>query len=418
MKNNRWITLMSVALLFALLMTGTSCTKKVSGEDLMEGITGQDIQVPDAYVEQDLQTALSFSLSLFQHSLENKNMLLSPVSILSAMGMTGNGAQENTRVEMEEVFGMKMENLNELLYLYRSSLPDKEKLKVHVANSIWFREGGAVDVEEDFLQLNASYYNASIYRAPFDDSTVKDINLWVKEKTKEMIPEILEEIPEDAVMYLINALAFEGEWAKIYSEDQILDGVFRNMEGAEEEVKMMHSEEMLYLEDEHTLGFLKPYADGDFVFAALLPKDESQSIGEYVDSLTGEGLSDLLQNVEETAVTAMMPKFRTEYKVELSGVFQSMGIQDAFNPDLANLRALGTSPIGNLYISRVLHKTFIDVNERGTKAGAVTAVEVRTESAGPLEPKIVNLDRPFAYMILDRESGLPLFIGTTQTVAP
>lgn len=418
MKNNRWITLMSVALLFALLMTGTSCTKKVSGEDLMEGITGQDIKVPDAYAEQDLQGALSFSLSLFQKSLENKNMLLSPVSILSAMGMTGNGALENTRVEMEEVFGMKMENLNELLYLYRSSLPDKEKLKVHVANSIWFREGGAVDVEEDFLQLNASYYNASIYRAPFDDSTVKDINLWVKEKTKEMIPEILEEIPEDAVMYLINALAFEGEWAKIYSEDQIRDGVFRNMEGAEEEVKMMHSEETLYLEDEHTLGFLKPYADGDFVFAALLPKDESQSIGEYVDSLTGEGLSDLLQNVEETAVTAMMPKFRTEYKVELSGVFQSMGIQDAFNPDLANLRALGTSPIGNLYISRVLHKTFIDVNERGTKAGAVTAVEVKAESAGPLEPKIVNLDRPFAYMILDRESGLPLFIGTTQTVAP
>lgn len=418
MKNNRWITLMSVALLFALLMTGTSCTKKVSGEDLMEGITGQDIKVPDAYAEQDLQGALSFSLSLFQKSLENKNMLLSPVSILSAMGMTGNGALENTRVEMEEVFGMKMENLNELLYLYRSSLPDKEKLKVHVANSIWFREGGAVDVEEDFLQLNASYYNASIYRAPFDDSTVRDINLWVKEKTKEMIPEILEEIPEDAVMYLINALAFEGEWAKIYSEDQIRDGVFRNMEGAEEQVKMMHSEETLYLEDEHTLGFLKPYADGDFVFAALLPKDESQSIGEYVDSLTGEGLSDLLQNVEETAVTAMMPKFKTEYKVELSGVFQSMGIRDAFNPDQANLRALGTSPIGNLYISRVLHKTFIDVNERGTKAGAVTAVEVKAESAGPLEPKIVNLDRPFAYMILDRESGLPLFIGTTQTVAP
>ena len=89
-----------------------------------------------------------------------------------------------------------MEDLNNLLYLYRKSLPDKEKLKIHVANSIWFKEGGAIDVEEDFLQTNANYYDASIYRAPFDEATLKDINLWVKEKTKEMIPEILDDYSE------------------------------------------------------------------------------------------------------------------------------------------------------------------------------------------------------------------------------
>ena len=418
MKTNRWITLLSVALLFALLMTSTSCAKKVSGEDLMKGILSQEVQVPECYSEEYLHAALSFSLLLFQKSLEEKNTLLSPISILSAMGMTGNGALENTRTQMEEVFGMKMEDLNNLLYLYRKSLPDKEKLKIHVANSIWFKEGGAIDVEEDFLQTNANYYDASIYRAPFDESTLKDINLWVKEKTKEMIPEILDEIPEDAVMYLINALAFEGEWKDIYSEDQIQDGIFKNSSGAEETVEMMRNEESLYLENDDTVGFMKPYADGEFVFVALLPKEENQTIGEYVNSLTGEDLYELLSTVESTSVFTMMPKFKTEYKVELSEVFKAMGIKDAFDADLANLRALGTSPIGNLYISRVLHKTFIDVNERGTKAGAVTAVEVVAESAGPMDPKIVHLDRPFAYMIVDRQSNLPLFIGTTESVNP
>lgn len=101
MKNNRWITLLSVALLFALLMTSTSCAKKVSGEDLMKGIDSQEVQVPEGYSEEDLQAALSFSLLLFQKSLEEKNTLLSPISILSAMGMTGNGALENTRTQME-----------------------------------------------------------------------------------------------------------------------------------------------------------------------------------------------------------------------------------------------------------------------------------------------------------------------------
>lgn len=418
MKENKWLTLLSVALLFALLMTGASCARKVSAEDLMKGITGQEVVVPESYEEEDLKKGLAFSLALFKEAMGEKNTLLSPVSILSAMGMTGNGALENTRKQMEDVFGISIEDLNDLLYRYNQTLPDKEKLKVHMANSIWFKSDGSIDVEENFLQKNADYYDASIYRAAFDEGTLKEINLWVKVKTKDMIPEILDEIPPEAVMYLINALAFEGEWQDIYTEDQIVDGIFKNSSGEEEKVKMMRNEEFLYLENQDTIGFMKPYAEGNYVFAALLPKDETQRIEDYMENLTAESLYQLLTKVDSTSISTMIPQFKSEFDVELSEVFKSLGMTDAFDADLANLRALGTSPLGNLHISRVVHKTFIDVNERGTKAGAATVVEVAPESAVPMEPKVVHLDRPFAFMILDKESKLPLFMGTMKSINP
>ena len=179
---------------------------------------------------------------------------------------------------------------------------------------------------------------------------------------------------------------------------------------------MMYSEESQYLEDEHAAGFLKYYADRKYAFAALLP-EEGMSVAEYVATLDGEKLRNILANPAQLQVNAAIPKYENEYSAELSDILQEMGMVDAFDMARADFSGIGSSSEGNLYISRVLHKTFIAVDERGTKAGAATAVEMKRESA-VMEDYIrtVYLDRPFVYLILDCESGIPVFMGIVTQI--
>jgi serine protease inhibitor len=357
---------------------------------------------------------MNFSLELFKMNLLCQNTLISPVSVLSALGMTANGARETTLSQMEEVFGLPTEKINQLLNLYMRNLPDEDKLKVSIANSIWFREGGRIDVKKDFLQTNANYYNAGIYRSPFDETTLKAINDWVTKETDGMIENILDEIPDEAVMYLINALSFDAEWETIYNEYSIWEDIFTADDGTVQTATMMYSEETQYIEDGEAKGFIKNYAGGKYAFVALLPP-EDLSLAGYIATLSGDKLHSLIENAENTEVHTMMPKFTTEYSVEMSDILIMMGMEDAFDAYKADLKDLGTAE-GNLYISRVIHKTKIEVDEKGTKAGAATVVEVAEESAAIEDPKTVYLDRPFMYLIVDKESYLPLFIGTTLFV--
>ena len=171
----------------------------------------------------------------------------------------------------------------------------------------------------------------------------------------------------------------------------------------------MYSEEYCYLEDGNASGFVKYYADRAYAFVALLP-NEDISLEEYAASLTGERLNQLLDNSQDIMVDAAIPKFQCEFSTEMSEVLMSMGMADAFNSSLADFSRLGHSDQGNIYISRVLHKTYIAVDEKGTKAGAATVAEMQEEGA-PLILKSVRLDRPFVYMLIDCRDNLPVFIG-------
>lgn len=363
----------------------------------------------------DAVTYTDFAVRLFQEcagSQADDNVLVSPLSVINALAMTANGAKGKTLAQMEELFGADLTSLCDYLHAYNKNLPTDEKYKLHTANSVWVKDTESFTVQSDFLQANANWFNADVYMAPFDGSTLKDINKWVSENTDEMIPEILNEIPEDAVMYLINALAFDAEWQAVYKEYQVRDGVFTREDGTQQETELMYSTEYTYLQDAQAQGFLKYYNDAKYAFAALLP-EEGVSIEDYVASLTGEGLHELLSNPERTTVETAIPKFEAEYDVLLNDILKDMGMTDAFDSAAADLSGLGTSPGGNLYINRVIHKTYIAVDEKGTKAGAATAVEVFLESAMETldEIKTVYLDRPFVYMIIDCEENLPIFIG-------
>lgn len=408
---------MTSLLLLVLLLAGTACSKSVAadGEDLMKEINPEVVDMTDNYDENNLLSVMNFSTDLFKANVGRDNTLISPISVLSALGMTANGAQENTLSQMEEVFGISRQQLNQLLALYIRSLPDEEKLKVSMANSIWFREGGRIEVERDFLQTNANYYDAGIYRAKFDSDTLKAINDWVKKETEGMIENILDEIPDEAMMYLINALSFDAEWETIYNENEVRKDTFTAEDGSIQTTDMMFSTESLYIDDDQAKGIIKNYAGGKYAFMALLP-DEGISVSDYIASLTGEKLQTLIKEAENTSVFTMIPKFHSEYSVEMSEILQGMGMTDAFDHKKADLTGLGTSPEGNLYISRVIHKTTIEVDEKGTKAGAATVVEVVAESAAPVETKEVLLNRPFVYMIIEKETGLPLFMGTLLSV--
>ena len=409
--------LIALLLVFAMALGMTACSQ-VSANDLMKDVPAKAVDVlPD--MDAGAAAAADFGVRLFKTSMEEgENTLISPLSVLYALAMTANGADGETLAQMEQVLGMDVDNLNSYMLAYFELLPESKDYKMSLANSIWFKDDPNFAVEQSFLQTNADYYGAGAYKAAFDEGTRNDINNWVKEHTDGMIPEIIDEIPDEAIMYLVNALAFDAKWADEYEEHQIREGRFTMEDGTRQDVDMMHSEEYTYLEDDLATGFIKYYKDRKYAFVAMLP-NEGVSVSQYVDSLTGEHLRELLNNPEDLTVFASIPKFETEYDIEMSEVLQEMGMTDAFDWQVADFSRLGTYNVDgmNICINRVLHKTFISVSEQGTRAGAATAVEMVAEGAMEIvEFKEVVLDRPFVYMLIDCETNLPFFIGTMMNV--
>lgn len=409
-----------ITFLLVLLLTLTACSN-LTATNLMAGIKKNDTApiVIDGLHENSVDKVTEiagFSLDIFKKIYGNENTLISPLSIVSALAMTANGAENETLSQMEEFFGSDIAGLNEFLYAYRLYLPNADKYKVSLANSIWFRDIENLTVEKEFLQTNKDYYNAEVYKAPFDDSTKNDINAWVNKKTNGQIKKLLEEKPPDnSVMYLINALSFDAEWQSVYKDTSVREGVFTAQDGTEKTVDFMHSTEYGYIKLPNAIGFTKPYADYRYFFVALLP-DEGLEVSDFIDSIDGKALINAVKNQSNEMVYASMPKFTFEYGKELSEALKELGIKDAFDSELADFSSLGHSKEGNIFISRVIHKTKIEVDEMGTKAGAVTAVEMSAGSAALTEPKTVNLNRPFFFMIVDSEFNMPVFMGVLNDV--
>lgn len=416
MRTKRFLALLlCLMLLSGGLLSLTGCSAKTDAEDLMKNITSEQISdkpADDAFIA----GTADFAIRLFQNTLDDENSLISPLSVLLALSMTANGAEGETLAQMEALLGggIPIEDLNEYLHAYANALPADEKAMLTIANSIWFRDSNFT-VEEDFLQKNADYYGAAAYKSAFDEQTLRDINNWVKENTNGMIDDIIddEDLDPYAVMYLVNAVLFDAEWQNIYYEHEVSDGTFTAIDGTERTVSMMYSSEILYLDDGNATGFIKPYKSG-YSFAALLP-NEGIALDDYIASLTGEGFLNTVKNPTEVLVQTAMPKFAYDYDIEMSGALKALGISVPFDEELADFSGLGHSPDGNIYISRVLHKAYIAVDEKGTKAGAATAIEApASDTEGDVYS--VVLDRPFVYAIIDDATGLPIFIGAVTDI--
>jgi serpin B len=373
--------------------------------------------VKNTDVAEDAAHMLDFFLNLGLKTAGEGNMLVSPLSALAALSMTANGAKGETLAQMEQVLGMDIADLNSWMHSYMESLPDTKDSSMKLANSLWFTDSASFTPAESFLKTNADYYGAGVFRTKFDAAALTAINNWVSAHTNDMIRNILDQIPENAVMYLVNALAFDAAWESAYEEHQVRPQTFTCADGTETEVTMLSSEESAYLEDDWATVFIKYYKGRDYAFVALLPK-EGMTPAQYLEKVSGESLHGLLSAPEDIKVFANMPKFEMGYSVELSEVLQNLGMTDAFDTGLADFSRLGNHSKGNLCINRVLHKTFISVAEQGTRAGAATVVEVAPTAAPPGERELkeVILDRPFVYMIWDMGTDTPVFIGTLMDV--
>ena len=389
-----------IALFLALALLLAGC----GGEAVLNDVSKSPSKTP--VVETDTK---DFAVNLFREAVkEGENTLVSPLSVLTALAMAANGAEGDTLTQMETTLGGTRENLNDWL----GGFKDDDQLKQ--ANGIWLKSDQKFDPNDDFLTTVQMVYDAVLNEAPFDETTRDEINGWVREETDGMIDGIVDEIPEEAIMYLINALSFEAAWVNPYEEHQVQAGVFTTEDGRELDVEMMYGTAYDYLRTANATGFRQWYENEEYAFVALLP-NEGVTVAELVDSLTGEELSRLLEKPEEDVVQTAIPKFEAESDYELSEVLTNMGMDKVFDDALANFSGLGTYENRNIYINRVLHKTSIQVAEQGTKAGAATAVEIAyaTGAFGPAEePTTVYLDRPFVYMIVEKQSGMPLFMGT------
>lgn len=398
-----------------------------NGEDLPAGAA-----VAFPLSAADNKTYTDFAVRLFQKSMgETKNTLISPLSVINALAMTANGAEGETLAQMERLFGADISSLSEYLRDFNQTLPDEKDCKLHLANSIWYRDEPSFSVKEDFIRQNTDFFHAEVCPSAFDAAALQEINRWVSDHTDGMIPRIVDEIEEDTVMYLINALAFDALWLEPYQEYQLEEDYFipetQTARPSDSQqfpgilVQMMRSRESVLLRDMddqgHTaaLGFLKYYTGGKYALATLLP-EEGTSVEDYVNSLSGEKIRRILTDTSAADINAGLPKFETEYSVSMKDVLRNMGMTDVFDPNNADLSGIGSVTDGSLYVDDVIHKTYISVDSSGTRAGAATAVIIMKESAllerNPID---IILNRPFVYMIVDCENMIPVFIGVLET---
>lgn len=410
MKNLRII--LCFILIFCLILCISGCSGSVN---LSNDIANSKVEgkIPnEEFIASQMEVYTKLFKSMAENS-KNKNLLVSPLSIQLALSMAANGADGETKLEMEELLGGEINELNKYLCGYVNTLPQGEKYKTDIANSVWIKNG--LKVEKDFLQKSKDYYSAEVYACDFSGNTVKDINKWVKKHTDGMIEKIVENINAQTVMMLINSVLFEAEWDSIYYAENVDTATFKTYEGNEKQVDMMFSTESNYIKSETAKGFIKNYKDAKYGFAAILP-NEGIDIYEYVDSLDANAISEILNYSENGIVQAGLPKFSFEYSLTMNDVLKNLGMPLAFDIDKADFGKMATSEQGNIYIGEVLHKTNIIVDTKGTKAAAVTKVNMDCGSSY-VEPKTVILDRPFVFMIIDNSTKLPIFMGIVTDIS-
>jgi len=393
-------------------------TKELSGStrDLTAGLTANPpkASVPD---EQFILGFTEFSLGLLRKSVtadretgEMGNILISPDSVATALAMTENGAGGTTLKEMEDTlaFGISGDDYNNYLAGINRRLMASDASIYTVSNSIWARDG-MVDVRQDFLQKNKDYHDAQFFLAPFDDQTVKDMNNWVYNKSRNMIDKIIDTLSKDARMVLINTVAFEGQWAKPFNcsarEEDKED--FKAWDGTKQKVTMLKDcDDYQYLELAGGKGFVKYYGkdfkNSQIAFVGLLPP-EGMDADEYLQSMDASSFMESWKNKKSKRINVTLPRFSYDYGTDMGDILQEMGMQTAFTDDADFSKMADPTPeTPALKISKVLHKTHIELDEKGTKAAAATAVVMEKATAifGD-EPLQLRFDRPFVYALVD-----------------
>jgi Serine protease inhibitor len=359
-----------------------------------------------------------FGFNLYRElSSGDENIMISPASIAMALSMTYNGAQGETKAAMAKVLKIEGDdietlNANNLALLYFLSTADP-KVTLSIANSLWLNQ--ELEFDANFKNSIEKYYQASAQEMDFDKSNAAGIiNSWVKKKTQGLITEIVDSpVDPSSVLFLINAVYFKGQWTHPFNKDLTTDQTFHTQNGQVVTIPMMYqsgSFEYFRGQDFQTLRL--PYGEEDRLAMVLFLPDEDSSLGQFQSQLNMENWADWLSSCEKKQGTIMLPRFTMEYETSLNQALKNLGMEIAFEGDKADFTGIVTGDSGkNVFISEVKHKTFLQVDEAGTEAAAVTSVGITATSIPEYDFEL-NFNRPFFYAIQDSKTGAILFMGS------
>jgi serpin B len=400
------------------VVTTVGCGQDVVGMQEITSLPRELGEAEAALIESDNAFGLKLFGQVYNDEDKGANIFISPLSVAMALGMAYNGANTTTRDAMEETLELEGLSLQEVNESYRSLIdllsgldPNVEFL---IGNSIWYDE--RYTFRQDFLDVNREYFDAEVAALDFTSpSAAPTINGWVSDRTKGRIEEIVADpIPPELVMFLINAIYFKGNWTKQFDKERTRPAPFNLADGSQKQVDMMYypKPDTVYTYSDGSVTVLDlPYGGKAYSMTIVMP-NEGADVEPIVESLNAGNWSQWTGRLSMSQAIVSMPKFTLEYELELNKALDALGMGIAFDPNAADFTRI-YSDSQRLYISKVKHKTFVEVNEEGTEAAAATSVEIGVTSMPPM----IAVDRPFLFAIREKLSGAILFMGVVKDPA-
>ena len=421
-----WLTkARSIKALLAALIALIACSSKVVTRSVASHAVTmqqqQEVGQPVKKVDERLIAATSrFAFRFYNQVLKQgatKNVFVSPSSVILALAMTYNGAAGETRQAMAqalEIEGLSLADVNRAFADLKSTLGTADpKLQLKIANSLWARKGFSLN--PDFIQRSKEYYAAEVTSLDFNNPTAPaTINLWVRNNTGDRIDKVVDRISPDTILFLINAIYFKGQWRNEFEKGKTREDDFKLADGSQKKLPMMsQSGKYNYYKGKDFQAVSLPYGTGRMSMYVFLP-DNRTTLDQFERDLTIENWETWMKGFRVAPGEVMLPRFKVEYEVDLNDVLKALGMGEAFDPNRANFSGIAQlSQAERIYISKVKQKTLAEVNEEGTVAAAVTAVEAQVTSVQlPQENFIMKVDRPFFLAIRDNLTGAVLFMGS------
>ena len=402
--------------LMVIIFVVSSCTK--TNPNPQERT--QNIVLPAngaAVINANNQFAFDFFRATLTQDTENNNKLISPLSIYLALSMVYNGADNATKDSIAntlQMSGIDIASLNSVCLSLLSQFPQEDnKVQLSIANSIWYKQN-SYQPFPSFLNTVQSNYDASVLTLNFDDpSAVNTINNWVAQKTNNKITTIIQSISPDDLMYLINAIYFNGAWKYSFKTSDTYNDIFNLQDGSTQSVPFMKQQLTAKMFGDSSFTMIElPYGGGkSFSMYVLEPTDRKETLSTFASSLNENILSNAISKMHSSTVQLEIPKWEYSYELEdMRPELSMLGMNIAFSGNADFSKIYDPSQV-KVYISKAIHKAYIKVNEEGTEAAAATVIVIRPTVSIPMPPPIFKLDHPFVYSIVEKQTGTVLFLG-------
>lgn len=405
----------------AAILSSASCEKGNSDLDkelpdpIKIELRGSEAEM----VKSDQQFAIEFFANVFNEEAAelDKNFMISPLSLSMALAMTWNGADGETKAVMQKVLkldGYTDQEVNEYYEKLREALLKTDpSTKLAIANSIWTNKN--IKIKDDFIRLNNEYFNSTVESVDFSDAnSVKLMNKWAADNTNNLITHVLDKTNPNALMYLMNALYFKGIWTSEFNSRNTSSKPFYSEDGQTKNVDMMHQKSSFNYNENQTMQIVElPYGNQAFSMIVLLPKEGNKLADVTQELQNSNSWGNLVSGLRSTQVDLYLPKFKTEYSRVLNDVLEKMGMGIAFEPGAADFSRMTDA---DAFISFVEQFTYINTDEVGTEAAAVTVVGIELTSYQSDRTATFNANRPFIYIIRENSTGSILFMGAVKYI--